>query len=375
MNDALGLIFAYTGGAPLLGLVEHRTASSLPFGGRYRAIDFLLSNMVNAGIHDVGIILRDGYQSLLDHLGSGKDWDLSRKLGGMALLPPFGYSPKASAKRLDAPFRGKMDALASVAAYIQKSKHRYVVLGDAHCVMNLRLDEVFDAHEKTGADITAVCASRPVGDPSQSVYLRCGGDESVTEISAYPEKAGANEALGVYILDKCLLERLINYGITHDMCFFEREVLRDMLRELKIMPFVFDGYVAKMQSIAGYFRHSMELLEGGVRADLFSRANPIYTRVRDEAPTYYGDSATVQNSLIADGCHIEGHVENSILFRGVSVAAGTSVKNSVVMQSGIVRENSFLNFIIADKNVTVQRDSMLIGNVNFPVVLSKGSTV
>ncbi len=374
--DALGLIFAYEGDDKMGELSATRTTSSIPFGGRYRLIDFMLSNLSNAGIHDVGVIMQEGYQSLLDHIGSGRDWDLARKLGGIALLPPFGYTQSgASEKRYASKFRGKLDALLSILDFIKNSESEYVVLANGNCVLNIDMNLVFDAHTKSGADITVVCAKKHVGEPNQSVYYTFGKDGNATSIAAYPDVAGDNESLNIYLMKKDLLEYLINYGKVRDMCYFEREVLRSVLGELKIMPYFFDGYAAKMESQEGYYKHSMELLNKDVRNSLFNKNNLIYARIRDEAPTYYSDSAHVEGSLIADGCIIEGRVENSILFRGVHVKTGATVKNSIVMRNCIIGENVFINYVIADKNVVFKQNGMIMGSCSYPSVIRKNSVV
>lgn len=372
MNKMLGLIFAYSRYSGMRELVAPRTAASVPYAGRYRAIDFCLSNMVGTGITDVGIIMRDSYQSLMDHLGSGKDWDLSRKNGGLFLLPPFSYGGEQSHSGT---FTGKLDALAGVTSYIAHSREPYVVLADGDCITNIRLRDVLARHIETKADITVVCSKLPVGDPARSIYYRFGEDGRIVGIDSHPERAQENESLGMFIMEKRLLQRLIQLGRAGDMVHFERGILREQLSSLRVLPYFHAGYVARLHNVAMYYRHSMAILDPAVREQLFDRNNPIRARVRDDAPTYYSDNAVVKNSLIAAGCRIEGHVENSILFRGVYVAPGATVKNSIIMQEGKVLENVFISHVIADKYVYISRDNMLMGNAAYPVVIAKHSTV
>ncbi len=375
--DALGLIFAYDGDNRMGDLSRPRTTASIPFGGRYRVIDFMLSNLSNAGVRDVGVIMKEGYQSLLDHIGSGKDWDLARKLGGVSLLPPFGYSRSDDAppRRFDAPYKGKLDGLLGVADYISGSDHEYVILSDGHCIVNLDLSQVFAAHKESGADITVVCSKELVGEANRSVYFTFGEDGRATGIATYPDVAGENESLGVYVMKKSLLEYMMKYGRIRDYSYFERGVLRELIPELNIRPYFHTTYFAKIQSTMDYYKHSMELMERDVRQALFNASNPIYTRIRDDAPTYYSDNSQVIGSLVADGCIIEGRVENSILFRGVRVKAGATVKNSIVMENGVICENAFLNYVIADKQVTAKRNAILIGSPNYPSVIQKNSVI
>ncbi len=153
MNRLHGIIFAYDQRTELRELTERRTGASMPFGGRYRAVDFALSNLLNAGVTDVGLVLHGRYQSMLDHVGSGKVWDMSRKRGGLHLLPPFNYLHDWGVT----PFRGKMEALAGVRDYLDEIRQDYVVLMEGDLVANLPLTDIFEHHLRTHADITAVC--------------------------------------------------------------------------------------------------------------------------------------------------------------------------------------------------------------------------
>jgi glucose-1-phosphate adenylyltransferase len=155
MNGLHGIIFSYENRNDLKELAGIRSSASVPFGGRYRMVDFALSNLVNAGVTDVGVVLHGRYQSMIDHLGSGKDWDLSRKRGGLHILPPFNYQKEWGIM----PFRGKIEALAGVRSYLENIRQDYVVLMDGDLVANLPLSDVLEKHMASGADITVVCAN------------------------------------------------------------------------------------------------------------------------------------------------------------------------------------------------------------------------
>ncbi len=371
MNEMHGIIFAYSSRVRLRELTEHRTAASIPFGGRYRVIDFMLSSLVNAGVNDVGVIMHESYQSLLDHLGSGKDWDLSRKRGGLRILPPFGYA----GARKDTFFRGRMEALFGVTSYISRIRQQYVVLADGDLVANIPIDRVYEEHLRSGADITCVCCEQGLNADSNSAFVSYDKTGRVTEVLMGERRERTAECVGVYILSKTLLESLTAHCAAHNLYSFLRDVLQHMVDRLNIRVSLFDGYCCKLGSIAGYFRHSMDLLNKDVRAELFNRERPIKTKVRDEAPTYYGPGGTIKNSLVADGCYIEGTVENCILFRGVRVERGATVQNSILMQDTCVNSDALLNFAIADKEVAINRGRMLMGHETYPIAISKGSTV
>ena len=372
MNNLHGIIFAHDSDPTLRELTQHRNGSSIPYGGRYRIIDFMLSNMVNAGIIDVGLVVHDSYQSLLDHIGSGKDWDISRKRGGLRILPPFSYADKKGR----ATYRGRMDALYGVYSYLQNIRQDYVVLAGGNLIVNLPLGDVFDAHLNSGADITAVCTNKPTSDPKDCTYFTIDGKENrITDVAVRPQNAGTCESLDIFILSKSLLLSLVDRCAAHNVSSFGEGVLQPMVDTLKIVPFLFDGYMARVQSVAGYFERSMELLDPAVRADLFRIDRPIRTKDQSNPSTFYGEDASSTNSLISDGCIIEGTVENSILSRGVRVRKGARVVNCILMQSTEVMEDAILQYVITDKNVTIEPGRMLMGHGNYPIAVEKNAVV
>ena len=371
MNKLHGIIFAYRSNADLRELTQVRNTCSVPYGGRYRTIDFMLSNFVNAGMVDVGIIVHANYQSLLDHLGSGKDWDLSRKHGGLRILPPFSYAEHGHGE-----YRGNMEALAGVAGYLQNIRQDYVIMGWGDIAVNLPVAQVLEQHLATGADITVVCTPTLKGAPQSSEYVEVSDEGRITDLSVHPISAGkALESLELYVLSKQLLLDLVDYCAAHDVQYFSRGVLQPRIKSLKLVPYIHQGYVAQFQSISDYYQRSMELLDPAVRADLFNPARPIRTKDQSNPSTYYGPEAVSNRSLVADGCFIEGEVEHSILSRGVVVEKGAKVSNSVLMQGTVVRAGASLSYVIADKNVTINDNRMLMGHSTYPLAIAKGSVV
>ncbi len=371
MNNLHGVIFAYRANPDLRELTLHRNTSSVPYGGRYRLIDFMLSNMVNAGVDDVGLIVHASYQSLLDHVGSGKDWDLSRKRGGLRILPPFGYA----GKRGDGIYHGRMDALTGVYSYLKKIRQDYVVLANGDMALNLPLAEVYEQHLKSGADITAVCTRQMRGYPRSTVYFTMNQRGLVTDVSACPFVAMGCESLEIYMLSKELLLSLVDYAAAHGISSFSEGVLSPMAGTLKISPWFFDGYVARVQTLGGYYARNMELLDPAVRADLFNPSRPVRTKDRSDPSTYYGPSSRSATSLVADGCIVDGEVENSILFRGVRVEKGARVSNCILMQSTVIREGGTLKYAISDKNVVVNPGRMLMGHETYPLAIAKNAVI
>ena len=372
MPDLHGLIYAYHSSPALGDLVVPRTSASLPFCSRYRLIDFALSSMTNAGIRDVGVVMQRDYQSLLDHLGSGKDWDLSRLSGGLSLLPPFGMHDSHIGK-----YNGCMEALSAVRSYINNIKQSHVVLFRSDLAVNLDLRDVFEAHQNSGCDITAVCADCAFkGGSSEIKFVPDTPNTSKKMLfSGYGQK-DALSSIEVYIIRKSLLVELIEWSRANGKQHFHRDALAHYLDNGGTVGLYFHkGYTAHISSVSDYYSANMDMLKQDFRKDLFSDDNPIYTRGRSSVSTYYGDSSSAKNSLVADGCYIEGELTNCVLFRGVRVKKGAKLTNCVVMQDSVIGENAVLNHVIADKYTAFSDGLVLSGSSVLPITVPKCKTV
>lgn len=376
MKNVLGVIFAFDTDNDLRELTDHRTVSAVQFGGRYRIIDFMLSNMVNSGIYRVGILMKDKYQSLIDHIGSAKDWDMSRKNAGVTLLPPYSYSRKAS-PLVTGEYRGKIDALAGAIDYLQKNRADYVVLADGDVIANVPLDDVVDQHRKSGNDVTMVVTKRRQADNQFATYCELSRRREVVDIRVGDHNDGKcrYESMGVYVMSRAYLIHLIADCVAHNCTHFEREMLTRALIDDKVGAYVFNEYTMKIFDAKDYYEASMDILDKDIRDELFLRSRPIFTRIYDEAPAYYGDKADVQDSLIADGCHIEGKVSNSVLFRDVIIEKDADVKNSIIMENGRILSGASLDYIVADRGVTVREGRTMMGHENYPVVIGKSAVI
>jgi len=373
MSNVLGLIFANMHELTVTDLTKNRAMASIPFGARYRLIDFPLSNMVNSGISNVGVVTKSNYQSLLDHIGSGDEWDLSRKTGGLHFLPP--YSNNYANGGL---YRGRLEALAGVEGFIKNAHADYVLLTDCDCVANVDYKKIIDYHEEKGADITVVYG-RSVFTPEQTktrTILKVSDQGEVCDVLIRPDLAGEFDAsMNIFVMSKEFLMKTINESVSRNLYSFEVDILQHKLSELKVFGYRFDGYYSQIDGIQAYYQANMDLMNKEVRTELFNLTDPIYTKVRDDAPAVYGLEASAKNSLIADGCVIEGTVENSVLFRGVKVGKGAVIKNCIIMQDAEVGDKCELNYVIADKNVKVGNYRSLCGTVDYPVFVNKNSAV
>lgn len=374
--DALGIIFPNSYDTLVPELVSERLMASIPFAGRYRMVDFILSSMVNHGIGNVSIIVRKNYHSLMDHLGAGREWDLTRKNGGLNIVPPF-------AEKTVKVYNGRVEALASVLAFLRSQKEKYVVMADANIAVNFDFKALIDAHIESGADITITYAEEKI--PSgmvnenasiQNMYytLSLEGDK-VKKIYINPVMEGKqNLSMNIYVISRELLIDLINTAYVRGYVYFERDILAPQLEELNVRAFKYEGYFARICDMRSYFEENMKLLDEANLDGLFAE-NPIYTKIRDDNPTRYIEGAKVKNIMAADGCVIEGEVENSILFRGVKVAKGAKVKNCVLMQDTVVEAGAKIEYVISDKNVTITEGKELKGSDTFPVFVAKRQKV
>lgn len=375
---AAGLIFSNIHDQSIPEMTRRRTMASIPFGCRYRLIDFALSNMVNSEIATVGVITHYNYQSLMDHLGGGKDWDLARRSGGIKLLPPYvtAYENSAAGKL----YENRLEALMGSVNFINRCGADYLVLSDCDVIMNIDLSAVIDHHIQSGAYITLVAkkvnAKESLFDKNVDV-LTLNDEGRVTDLSyTLPEKGSAYVNTNIMVVSRADLQTIISDSIAHGYRSFSKDIIAKQLKKKKIQAYCFEGFCACVSSLENYFSTSMMLLDENVRKDLFSTPNrKIFTKIRNSAPTKYNSDAKISNCMIADGCIIEGEVENSIIFRGVHVGKGTVVKNSILLQDTYVGANVNLNCVISDKNVVIKDGRNLSGYETMPFFIGKGVMV
>ena len=369
-NKALGLILTEEHSHSLGALCDTRTTSSIPFGARYRLIDFMLTNMVYAGIWDVGVFTRNKYESLMNHLGNGSDWELSRKHGGLTLLPPFVSDSGTAA------YRGEVEALITYKNYITDAYARYVVIADADIVGKVDIDDVISKHSESGANITVVCQKATTKSElgnNATVFSLCG--DKVVEVTIGARfKGECQKYMGIMVIEKATLLTYLEELSARNLYSIPRDLLQAGCKLMTINAVEISGCV-KIENLDDYYKTSMKLLDYEYRNSIFSAKEPVLTRVRDEVPVRYGADAVVKNSLVADGAVIEGTVENSIIFRKVKVNKGAVVKNCILMEGCQVDINTQLSYVIADRRCYIGGDRIITGLENYPVVLAKESIV
>lgn len=371
--DALGIIFPNSYDSLVPDLVSERLMASIPFASRYRMCDFMISSMVHCGIDNISILVRKNYHSLLDHLGNGREWDLARKNGGLNIVPPF-------AQKQIKVFSGRIEALESIRGYLMKQTEKYVILSDANMAVNFDFNTLLDAHIKSGADVTMVYRKQEIpqslirqSTDGMDLYYALGiNGDRVSKIYINPKESGEmNFSLNIYVVERELLMRMVDEAYLHGDVYFVRDILEKKIDQMDVRGFCYDGYVAHIHDMNSYFEENMRLLKEENLNALFS-GNQIYTKIRDDNPTRYINGAKAKNVMVADGCVIEGEVENSVLFRGVKIRKGAKVKNCVLMQDTVIEDNASVEYVITDKNVTISEGKSLTGNDTFQVYVAKG---
>ena len=373
-----GIIFSNLHDKNIPELTLRRTMASVPYAGRYRLIDFALSNMVNSGITSVSVITHYNYQSLMDHIGAGKDWDLARRSGGIKILPPY---MTAYANQSNALYNSRMEALKSVNYSVSRFTSDYVVLSDCDVICNVDLNDMINDHIENNADIT-IAVKRVLLNKdaaSRNVIIDADPEGRIVDINPYPTNVtGYRDIdLNILVINRDYLQSVVVDAIAHGYTSFNRDVIARNTARRNFRIYKYDGYFANIGSLADYYSHSMELLGTPENRDeIFGiKTRPIYTKVRNSAPTRYAESSVVKNSLVADGCIIDGTVENSILFRGVKISRGATVKNSILFQDTVIGENVFLNCVITDKNVVIRDGRILSGHETLPFFVEKNRLV
>ena len=371
MNNVMAIINNALDESFLDKLTGHRSLASVPFGARYRLIDFPLSNMVNSGITNVGLLLQTKYRSLMDHIGFGKAWDLDRKRNGLFILPP------AHIYQANRAYKGDLQNFASNIDYIKRSNQEYVIIASPSVVANIDYRDAVKYHVENDNDITIIYRELDVfrRDTTYTV-INTDDNDRIIDMKVDPKKNFYKKiSLQRYIMKKELLLDIIDECISKGEWDFVKNAIIGNLDNLKVYGYPFRSYAAVINSINGYYKSNLELLKANVWQDLFLKNGPIYTKPKDEAPTAYKNGVNARNILAANGCSIKGEVRNSVLFRGVKVHPGAVIKNSVIMQKSEIGENAHLENVILDKGVQITAEKSIKGDTNLPMIIAKNTIV
>lgn len=369
MNAFCVLFSDMTDNSEMSELSRLRTLASVPFGGRFRLVDFMLSSLVAAKVQSIGIVTRNKYGSLMDHVGWGKDWDLNRKNGGIKFLTPF-------LEDADMGFGdNKFETLNSIMAYIKNQLPEYCVICDSNVVFNFDFDDFMNYHNEKNADITFVYKKEKPRKNDLECMFDGDGRLVDTLYNTYSKDEEKNIEMNIILMKKELLVYIVEQAMTYGWRNFKRDIFAKQCNDLRIFGYEEKNYCSIIRSVNDYYNASMDLLSSAVRKELFYKETPILTRIKDSVPAIYGENCNVKNSLVADGCTVDGEVENCILFRDVKIEKGAVVKNSIIMQNSVIESGSVISYVITDKNVKITRNNILAGTETMPFIVNKGKIV
>ena len=366
-----GIIFANDG--TVSALTDKRTMASLPFGGRYRQVDFALSNLACAGIHRIGIVTRHSYQSLMNHIGSGEEWGLEMEEGGLEYLTPFSSSRVSD-------YRGKLESLNSAMSFLEYGREdELIVMIDSAILSNMDLTKVLEAHMESGRDITLVTkAGICDGNRQMDLAVKLNKKGEITDMVVdYPAPENYEASMDIFVLNKKWLIQQVKEHIAHNLYHMDRDLVLGLWQKngATFHVYSFDGLAMYNESVEEYFANSLALTQKEVRRELFGGCHPVYTKVRDRVPSYYGEECRIENCSVADGCMLGGHVRNSVLFRQVTVYPTAKVEDCVIMNDTVVGEGCELRYVILDKDVYVRPGAKLMGTPTNPVIIKRGEVV
>ena len=368
--NVMGIIFAND--ATMGELTSKRTMASLPFAGRYRQVDFHLSNMAYAGIRHVGIISRHNYQSLMNHVGSGEEWGMELEEGGLEFLTPFAMSTNAA-------YRGKLENLYYAMDFLEYGpEDELVVMADSAVLANMDLNKVIASHVASGKELTVVTKAG-ICNGKKQIDLALKLEDGKVADMAVDYVAGEDyvASMDVFVMGKKWLMNKVKEHVAHNMYHMDRDLVMGVWQKdaEAVNVYEFDGYAMFNESVEEYFYNSLSLISKDIRHGMFGACHPIYTKVRDRVPTYYGEGCEVEDCIVADGCMIDGEVEESVLFRQVTICEGAEVENCIIMNDSVVGEGAKLKFVILDKDVTVRPGAKLYGTHKNPIIVKRGEIV
>lgn len=368
--NVMGIIFAND--ATVGELTNKRTMASIPFGGRYRQVDFALSNLTCAGVRHVGIISRHNYQSLLNHIGDGEEWGLELAEGGLEFLTPYAQTTVGT-------YRGKLESLYHAMDFLQYGdEDELVVMIDSAVLSNVDLTAVLNAHVASGKDVTVVTKTGICNGKKQvDLALKLENGEITDMVVDYVAPADYVASMDIFVLSKKFLIKSVKEMIARDKFHMDRDLVMGGWNRgvVSVNTFPFEGVAMFNESVEEYFHNSLSLIRKDVRSDIFHGNHSVYTKVRDRVPTYYGEGSKIDNSLVADGCMLEGEVANSVLFRQVTVGKDAQIDSCILFNDAVIGEGAELKYAILDKNVTVTPGAKLIGTKQNPIIVKRGETV
>jgi len=361
MERTIGIIFANYTNEKLLSLVKKRAIGSVPFGGRYRLIDFPMSNMVNAGIRYLSVVTPYNYRSLIEHIGDGKNWGIGRKAGHLFILPGSMYGVRSGYTKF------LLRDLLQNRAFVERNDSDYVLCSASGVICNMDCNEILEFHKARPEPVTLVYKDNV--KPQSGMFLDVDENGLVTDIT-YGEEKMAKLFLEYILIDRKFLLQIMDWYKQLDHMDI-LEIIRQNFDTIPTNAYAYKGYVRHVNSAIDYMRASMDLMNPAVREELFQSERTIYTNVQDKAPALYAPTSVVKNSFISAGTIIKGKVENCIIFRNVVVEEGASIKNCILMQYSEIGKNAKVENVICDKYVKIDAGRQIMGDLDNPILISE----
>ena len=368
---AVGIILAGGNNSRLGELIKTRAVSAIPVGSCFRAIDFALSNLSNSGIGKVAVLAQYNARSLQDHMSSSKWWNFGRKYGGLFVFSPYLSDDNAFW------FRGTADSIYQNMTFLRRSQEEYVIITSGDAVYKADFGKLVQSHAHSGADLTiAYKEAEPGIDLRDYGVLTLGENNTVLDLEEKPlDPQSSLTSLGIYVIKRTLLIDLLEDTISEGHFDLVKDIFVRYRKKLKIHGYNFDGYWKAIKTVKGYFDINMDFLRADIRR-IFSQEQPyIETKPKDEPPAKYNAKADVSDCLVGAGSIISGHAFHSVLFRRVYIGDDSSVRNSVVMEGSRIGNNCVIENVILDKYVVISDGTKLIGDLNNPSIISKGTIV
>lgn len=351
MAKVIGIITCnYTSKNPDI-LAADRPIAAAPYVGRYRVIDFPMSNMVNAGIRTIGVIMPQNFRALADHLGAGKEWSLDRKNGGLFYLPGTAFGTARTGARF------LLGDLIENKAMLMRSTDGYVVFSSANIVFNADLNEIVEEHIASGADITALAK---ISNEDDADVVAFDAKDGVVKGMKYGVKEGELAFLDTFVIKRSLLLDMLDwYAASNHLDLFEAILSNSV--PVTIKTHLYEGYCAAVFNKMSYYRANMDMLTPEVANAVFPTGRYIKTKTHDTPPAKHEVGSKVTKSLVSAGCRIFGEVDGSVLGRNVIIEAGAKVSNSIIMQGTIVKSGAEIDYAIVDRNNVIPSGTVIKG--------------
>ena len=350
-KEMIAMLLAGGQGSRLGVLTSKMAKPAVAFGGKYRIIDFPLSNCINSGIDTVGVLTQYQPLRLNTHIGIGIPWDLDRNVGGVTVLPPYEKSTNSEW------YTGTANAIYQNLEYMEQYNPDYVLILSGDHIYKMDYKIMLDYHKANNADITIAAMPVPIEEAKRFGIVVTDDDNRITEFEEKPENPKSNLAsMGIYIFSWKVLKNALIALKDQNECDFGKHVIPYCFENNKrLFAYEYNGYWKDVGTLNSYWEANMELLDENPQIDLNDDKMRIYTRNFSLPPHYIAPGASVKNSILADGCVIEGEVENCVIHSGVKIGKGSVVKNSVIMKDTVVRTDCQIDKALIDEEVVIEQ--------------------